>query len=86
MPIQLLADNEIVFEGLSRPAVVAMFHDGAGDGALDYARDGVPNEKDIAVLERYFADIQNLFLKKFAIVVGSEEHVGRGDAQAALAS
>ena len=45
----------ILYEGIPRPQSLSLIHDGG-------ARDG----EDIAVLERYFIDIQNLFLRRLS--------------------
>ena len=56
--------DETVFEGLLRPASMLFLH----DGTVDYH-----HENEGAILERYFSDIQNLFLKKFGLFAGSDQ-------------
>jgi hypothetical protein len=61
-----ISHDETIFEGLTRPVSMLLFRE---DGAVDYAKDG----NDGAILERYFSDIQNLFLKKFALFAGDDQ-------------
>ncbi|MEI6057978.1 MAG: hypothetical protein WCQ60_03355 [bacterium] len=60
----LTSHDETVFEGLLRPASLLFFR----DNTVDYHHD---NEG--AILERYFSDIQNLFLKKFGLFASSDQ-------------
>ncbi len=55
----------MVFEGLTRPTSMLLFR----DSAVEYQH----NDNEVAILERYFGDIQNLFLKKFALFAGNDE-------------
>jgi hypothetical protein len=64
MTTTFISHDETVFEGLSRPKELLLFR----DGALEYEKDS-----NGAILERYFGDIQNLFLKKFALFASSDE-------------
>lgn len=49
----VLTDNELSFEGIRRPALVFS------------VAEGLPTSREhIAILERYFTDIHNLFEKK----------------------
>ena len=50
----LLSDDALYFEGVSRPAAYYVF------------RDAPPGAGDPVVLERYWNDIYNLFLRKLA--------------------
>ena len=45
-----MSQEFILFEGVARPNTLLMIHDGS-----------IKSPEDIAVLERYFIDIQNLF-------------------------
>lgn len=65
MTSTLFSHDQIVFEGLVRPQSVLLFHE---EGGVNYHK-----ENEAAILERYFADIQNLFLRKFGAFAGSEE-------------
>jgi hypothetical protein len=57
----ILSDDYLYFEGISRPIELLMVHDSAID---DNSRE---------VLEKYFNDIYNLFLRKMSIF-SSFEH------------
>ena len=50
----MISDDLLYFEGVSRPSVVFTVRDGGG--SMD----------DIEVLEKYFNDIYNLFLRKLS--------------------
>ena len=62
--------DEMVFEGLTRPASVLLFQ----DATVDYKSDSSDDAgDDSAILERYFSDVQNLFLKKFALFASNDQ-------------
>jgi len=50
-----MSQEFILFEGVARPNTLLMIHDGS-----------IKSPEDIAVLERYFIDIQNLFFKRLS--------------------
>jgi len=50
----MLSDDSLYFEGVSRPS------------AIFTVRDGMGSMDDIEVLEKYFNDIYNLFLRKLS--------------------
>ena len=57
---EVFTHDELVFEGIERPATVLSFHEaGVGIGG-----NKINSAEDILVLERYFSDLQNLFMKK----------------------
>ena len=70
MTTTFISHDETIFEGLIRPASMLFFHE-TGQG---YERDlsGKDSESG-AILERYFSDVQNLFLKKFALFAGADQ-------------
>ena len=47
----IISHDESIFNGLKRPVGAFLFCE----------------KSDIAILERYFVDVQNLFLKKFSV-------------------
>ncbi len=55
----VLTDDYLYFEGLRKPRVFFSL------------RDGVPAEQDIEVLERYWNDMYNLFLRKLTQFAGT---------------
>ena len=61
----LLSDDNLYFEGIKRPLISF----GLGENLNATATNAHEN---IAILERYFSDIHNLFLKKFADFSSSE--------------
>ena len=63
MTSTFISHEEIVFEGLTRPRSVLLFK----ENVSSYGGD------DGAILERYFGDIQNLFLKNFALFAGNDQ-------------
>ncbi len=63
----ILLHEELVFEGLRRPTSVRLFYE--SDETSSYDRS---DKDEAAILERYFSDIQNLFLKKFALFAGTD--------------
>ena len=60
---EVFTHDELVFEGIKRPAIVLSFHETGQDAAAN-----------ILVLERYFSDLQNLFMKKL-LAFASESRV-----------
>ena len=64
MTTTFISHDETIFEGLIRPASMLQ----------GYERDlsGKDSESG-AILERYFSDVQNLFLKKFALFAGADQ-------------
>src|SRR3989344_2322451 len=51
----VLSDDYLYFEGTGRPEALFVIRDG-----------GTPSGENILILERYFNDIYNLFLRKLA--------------------
>ncbi len=51
----VLSDDHLYFEGVIRPSKMFMIRDR-----------GISSEDDISVLEKYFNDIYNLFLRKLS--------------------
>ncbi len=57
----VITDDYLYFEGTERPS------------ELFVVRDGIAaTEKDVAVLEKYFNDIYNLFLRKISSFAGGD--------------
>ena len=72
MTTAFISYNETAFEGLNRPLSLMVLRD---DGTVDYQRNaakGMAAAEEGAILTRYFGDVQNLFLKKFALFAGSD--------------
>ena len=51
----VISDDNLYFEGVNRPSQVYVVRDGGG-----------LEDKDVDVLEKYFNDIYNLFLRKLS--------------------
>jgi hypothetical protein len=66
-----VTDSQPIYEGIVRPQAVLAFFDGGKNQLENYSHE---NADDIAILERYFSDIQNLFLKNLSLfLVGTGE-------------
>lgn len=57
----VLSDDHLYFEGLQRPSALFLIRD-AGDSATE----------NIEILEKYLADIYNLFLRKLSVFIAEE--------------
>jgi hypothetical protein len=53
-----ITNSQLIFEGLRRPQLVMTFN----ETSAQYSN----STDDIAILERYFSDVQNLFMKNLS--------------------
>ena len=71
----IILGEEPMFEGITRPQAILLMGENAAK-----------SPEDIAVLERYFGDITNLFQKKFLIFSSEGDTSGSGEDSAKLRS
>ena len=64
---EIVSETEVSFEGVSRPAILATLHES-----------DLKSPEDVIILERYFADIHNLFLKKLSAFASEGDVSGSG--------
>jgi len=58
----LLAHESILYGGINRPTKILRIYDSPANTSLEYSG----NENDKMELERYFADLYGVFMKKFS--------------------
>ena len=68
-----MSQEFILFEGVARPNTLLVIHDGS-----------IKSPEDIAVLERYFTDIQNLFFKRLSGFSSDGDSTNSGEDAARL--
>ena len=68
-----MSQEPLQFEGIARPNVSLLIHDGSHK-----------SPEDIAVLERYFIDIQNLFFKRLSSFSSDGDSTSSGEDAARL--
>ena len=71
----IILGEEATFEGIVRPQAI-----------LTMGENAAKSPKDVAVLERYFSDIANLFHKKFSVFASDGDTSKSGEDSAKLRS